>query len=86
MSSYLNAFVVSDFEYIDNSEFKAAEDVLQRVIVRSDSLDNAQYALINSIAALDALEKYASFKYELGKLDSIMVPDKGGAMVNTKLI
>jgi aminopeptidase N len=39
-------------------------------------------ALESSVAALKALEEYVGYKYELNKLDSIMVPGKGGAMEN----
>ncbi|KAG5680753.1 hypothetical protein PVAND_010240 [Polypedilum vanderplanki] len=86
MSTYLNAFVVSDFAYIDNSEGLQPGETLQRVIVQSDSLEKAQYGLISSIAALKALEEFVGFKYEIDKLDSIMVPGKGGAMENWGLI
>ena len=82
MSSYLNAFVVSDLQYIDNSETKAENETLHRIIVREDSLDKAPYALENSIAALKALEEYVGYKYELPKVDSAGVPGKSGAMEN----
>jgi aminopeptidase N len=81
MSSYLNAFIVSDFVHIDNSDTRG-NGTLLRVIVSEDSIEKAQYGLINSIAALNALEEYANFKYELEKLDSTIVPRKGGAMEN----
>jgi aminopeptidase N len=86
MSSYLNAFAVSDFEYIDNSEGLQPGDTLQRIIVPSDSLERSQYSLISSIAALKSLEEFVGFKYEINKLDSIAVPNKGGAMENWGLI
>ena len=82
MSSYLNAFVVSDLQYIDNSETKSENETLHRIIVREDSLDKAGYALENSVAALKALEEYVGYKYELPKVDSAGVPGKSGAMEN----
>lgn len=82
MSSYLNAFVVCDFSFIDNSQTKGPDEVLQRIIVSQDSLEKADLALDSSVAALKALEEYVGYKYELDKLDSIMVPGKGGAMEN----
>lgn len=83
MSSYLLAFAVSDFEYIDNSATMAQRnETLQRIIVRADGLSRAQYALQSSIKTLEALEEYVDFKYEISKLDSIGVPGKTGAMEN----
>ena len=82
MSSYLNAFVVSDFTYISNEDTKGPNETLQRIIISEDSIEKADLALESSVAALKALEDYVGFKYELEKLDSIMVPGKGGAMEN----
>lgn len=83
MSSYLLAFAVSDFGYIDNAQnVIERNETYQRIIVRTDGLSRAQYALDNSVATLEALEDYVNFKYEINKLDSIGVPNKGGAMEN----
>jgi aminopeptidase N len=82
MSSYLNAFVVSEFEFISNEDFKGDDETLVRVIARPDWLDNADYGLKSSIAALKALEKYVGHEYELEKLDSVVIPEKNGAMEN----
>lgn len=83
MSSYLLAFAVADFEYLDNSDTIAERnETYQRIIVRSDSVSKARYALENSIKTLEALEEYVNYKYEINKLDSIGVPNKGGAMEN----
>lgn len=77
MSSYLNAFVISDLKSINNSETKTVNETLHRIFVREDSLDKAPYALENSIAALKALEEYVGFKYEMNTLDSAGAPGKG---------
>lgn len=83
MSSYLLAFAVSDFEYIDNRDtMLQRNETYQRIIVRSDGISRAPYALENSIKTLEALENYVNYKYEINKLDSIGVPQKGGAMEN----
>lgn len=82
MSSYLNAWVISDLKYIDNSETKKEGETLHRIIVREDSLEKAPYALQNSIDSLKALEEYVGYKYELSKVDSAGVPGKSGAMEN----
>ena len=80
MSSYLIAFVVSDLEHISNANTKLPDETLHRIWVRPDSLTKAQYALDNSIKVLKALEDYVGFKYEMPKVDSAGVPEKGGAM------
>lgn len=82
MSTYLVAFAVSDFTYIDNSKIKQPDEPLQRIIISEDAIEKADFALETSVAALKALENYTGFKYDLEKLDSIMVPGKGGAMEN----
>lgn len=82
MSSYLLAFVVSDLEYVDNEKTKAVGDTLHRVWVRPDSLEKARYAVEASEKVLKALEEYVDFEYELPKVDSAGVPNKGGAMEN----
>jgi len=78
MSSYLNAFIVSDLDYISNEVGLGADETLHRVWVRPDSLTKAPYALDNSIAVLKALEDYVDFKFELAKMDSAGVPAKTG--------
>lgn len=77
MSSYLNAFVVSDMAEVGTSK---PERTVQHIYVRPDSKDKVAFALENSVAALTALEDYTGFKYELKKLDSASVPNKSGAM------
>jgi aminopeptidase N len=83
MSSYLLAFAVADFDYLDNSDTVAQRnETYQRIIVRPDGVSKAKYALDVSIKTLEALEGYVNYKYEINKLDSIGVPNKGGAMEN----
>lgn len=82
MSTYLLAFVVSDFEYISNQETKGPDDTLHRIWVRPDSTEKAPFALENSALVLKALEDYVGFAYELNKVDSAAIPNKGGAMEN----
>jgi aminopeptidase N len=82
MSTYLNAFLVADFGYIDNSATRQPGETYQRIISRKNALNFTQYGLDNSILALNALESYANFKYEITKMDSAAVPNKGNAMEN----
>lgn len=86
MSSYLLAFVVSDFETISNEDFKKPGDTLHRIWVRSDLLDRTRWSLNNSIQSLDALEAYIGFNYEFPELQSIGVPMQTGGMENWGLV
>lgn len=86
MSSYLLAFVISDLEHISNADTKEEDETLHRIWVRPDSVHKAQYALINSVGALKALEEYVGFDFELPKVDSAGVPNKSGAMENWGMV
>lgn len=71
MSSYLLAFVVSDFHYISNEATMLPGETLHRIFVRSEAVTKVQYALETSENALKTMENYVNFKYELLKLDSV---------------
>lgn len=86
MSSYLLAFVVSDFQSISNEDSRNPGETIHRVWIRPDSVAKARYALENSIKTLDALEKYTGFSYEFDQLQSVGVPGMGGAMENWGLV
>lgn len=82
MSSYLNAFLVSDFEVLTNNLTKNVNETLQGVWTRPGESTKAQYGLDNSVKILNALEEFAGKKYSLPKLDSGAIPGKGGGMEN----
>lgn len=82
MSSYLNAFLVSDFEALSNELTKNSNETLQRIWTRPGEAARAQYGLDNSVKLLNELEKFAGIKYSLPKLDSGAIPGKGGGMEN----
>lgn len=86
MSSYLLAFVVSELQFISNADSMLPTDTLHRVWVRPDYLSKAQYGLDNSVNVLKALEDYVGIKFNLSKIDSAGVPNKGGAMENWGMI
>lgn len=86
MSSYLLAFIVSDLQSISNAATKLPGEILHRIWVRPNALEGARYALENSINALTALEDYVGFKFEMDKVDSAGVPQKGGAMENWGMV
>jgi aminopeptidase N len=85
MSTYLLAFLVSDFHYISN-EGQQPEHTLQSIYTRPGLESRAQYGLENSVAMLKKLEQFVDVEFELEKLDSAAVPGKGGGMENFGLI
>lgn len=86
MSSYLNAFIVSDLASITNQDSVLPGDTLHRIWARPNAIHRAHYALDNSVAVLKALEGYVKVKFELPKCDSAAVPQKSGAMENWGMV
>ncbi|KAK1887476.1 Aminopeptidase N [Dissostichus eleginoides] len=85
MSTYLLAFIVSDFAQINNT----IDDVLIRIFARKPAIDagQGQYALNKTGPILKFFEGYYSSKYPLLKSDQIALPDfNAGAMENWGLI
>ncbi|XP_062548157.1 aminopeptidase N-like [Armigeres subalbatus] len=77
MSVYLLAFLVSDFQYI------AREN--QRVLARSNALNQTDYALDSGLRTLQVMDDYLGipFTTHMSKLDQVAVPDfSAGAMEN----
>jgi aminopeptidase N len=83
MSSYLLAFIVSDFDFISNAEGLPEGDTLHRIYARKSDVANTKYALDNGIKFLKELETYNSFKYELNKMYQVAVPDFGAGKCQT---
>lgn len=79
MSTYLVAFVISDFHSLGKNKFK--------VWARPAAIDQARYALKIGTAALKLLEDLFQQKYILPKMDMVAVPDfAAGAMENWGLV
>uniref|UniRef100_V5ICM7 Putative puromycin-sensitive aminopeptidase n=1 Tax=Ixodes ricinus TaxID=34613 RepID=V5ICM7_IXORI len=79
MSTYLLAFVVSDFQYHGNEKFK--------VWARADAITAVEYSLSIGPKILEYYEEYFSIKYPLPKTDMIALPDfSAGAMENWGLV
>uniref|UniRef100_A0AAQ5X9A9 Aminopeptidase n=1 Tax=Amphiprion ocellaris TaxID=80972 RepID=A0AAQ5X9A9_AMPOC len=85
MSTYLLAFIVSEFDFIqDNSD-----DVLIRIFARKPAIAAGQgeYALNKTGPMLKFFEEYYNYSYPLPKSDQVGLPDfPFGAMENWGLI
>ncbi|MFN4181171.1 MAG: M1 family metallopeptidase, partial [Candidatus Paceibacteria bacterium] len=80
MSTYLLAFLVGNFEYI---EAKTKRDVLVRVYTTPGKKHQADFALECAVKTLEFYEEYFDITYPLNTLDMIAIPDfASGAMEN----
>ena len=80
MSTYLLAFIVGDFEYIEK---ESKSGVKVRVHTTPGKKHQAEFALETAVKVLDFYEEYFNIKYPLNTLDMIAVPDfSSGAMEN----
>ena len=84
MSTYLVAFVVSKFKYVEETR---SNNVRFRIWSTPTSLDQTQYAKDMGPKMLEFFENYFNVKFPLPKQDMIAIPDFGaGAMENWGLI
>ncbi|XP_076764198.1 suppressor of ER stress-induced death [Xylocopa sonorina] len=82
MSTYLVAFIVSDFEKLKS---KSGRDFT--VWARSEAIEQARYTLDIGPRILEYYEEYFKIKFPLPKMDSVALPDfAAGAMENWGLI
>ena len=80
MSTYLLAFIVGDFEYIEG---KSIEGTLVRVFTTLGKKEQAKFALDVAIKCLEFYNNYFDIDYPLPVLDLIAIPDfAAGAMEN----
>lgn len=82
-SPYLIAFIVSDFEYLEN-EFDGR--VPHRTLARPNAVHLTEFALRTGVDMLDALNGYIGVNYTLPKMDQAAVPGFSGAMENWALV
>ncbi|XP_053945402.1 aminopeptidase N-like [Anastrepha ludens] len=71
MSTYLVAFVVSDFEYTEG----VLNSIPQRVYTRPGTKQNQQWALVSGMLFLQSLAEYYNIDFVLPKLYQVGVPD-----------
>ena len=72
MSTYLLAFIVGDFEYVEK---KSNRGVIVRVHTTPGKKHQAKFALDVTVKVLEFYEKYFDIPYPLNTLDMIAVPD-----------
>ncbi|NP_001082794.1 alanyl (membrane) aminopeptidase b, tandem duplicate 1 [Danio rerio] len=85
MSTYLLAFIVSEFTYIEQK----LDDLQIRIFARKEAIDanQGEYALSVTGKILRFFEEYYNSSYPLPKSDQIALPDfNAGAMENWGLI
>lgn len=79
MSTYLLAFVVSDFEHLTRGNFS--------VWARRSAISQAKYGLEIGPQILRFYERFFNIKFPLPKIDMVALPDfSSGAMENWGLI
>ena len=84
MSTYLVAFVVSKFKYVEETR---SNNVKFRIWSSPSSLDQTALAKDMGPKILEFFESYFNVKFPLPKQDMIAIPDFGaGAMENWGLI
>ncbi len=80
MSTYLLAFIVGEFEYIEG---RTKDNVVVRVFTTPGKKDQAKFALDIAIKCLEFYNNYFGIEYPLPVLDLIAIPDfAAGAMEN----
>ncbi|XP_049870007.1 aminopeptidase N-like [Pectinophora gossypiella] len=86
MSTYLLAYLVSNFEDIDNSD-DPIYNIPFKVFSRPGTKDFAAFALDYGQRNMLALEEYTELPYAFPKIDKVAVPDfAAGAMENWGLV
>lgn len=83
MSTYLVAFVISDF----TQKSVTVNNFIHRISAKPSSIGDVDFALDTSIKLLNILSKYLDTEFPLTKMDQIAVPDfHSGAMENWGLV
>ena len=81
MSTYLVAFIVSDFQFLKSDDGNFS------VWARSEALNQSLYSLKIGPKILKTYEDYFQIKFPLPKTDMVALPDfSAGAMENWGLI
>lgn len=87
MSTYLVAFIMSDFDHIESTSNNRTEAVYARTQMIADG--RAEYALNVSVEILKVLENFTDISYQIDKMHQAAIPDSwfsAGAMENWGLV
>ncbi len=83
MSTYLLAFIIGDFEWIEKKIKLSGKDVSVRIFTTKGKIHQAKFALDIAIKSIKFYNKYFDISYPLPTLDLIAIPDfESGAMEN----
>lgn len=83
ISTYIVAFMVSDFSYISNPE----STIPQRAFARSNIVNSSEFILDVGNQMLDELVNYFGVNYSLPKLDQVGIPNfRYGGMENWGIV
>jgi aminopeptidase N len=83
MSTYLVAFIVSDFKNVATED----DNHLYRIWARGDSVIQGAYGLSVSPGIIQFMENFTDIPFEFKKLDQAAIPDfSAGAMENWALV
>jgi len=83
MSTYLVAFIVSDFANVTDED----DNHLYRIWAREDSVTQAEYGLSVTPKIIQFMEQFTTIPFEFKKLDQAAIPDfSAGAMENWALV
>lgn len=85
MSTYLVAYMVSDFQYVESSTHE--DEVKFRIVARKDAINQTELAKNAGPLVLRYYEDYFDEKFPLSKQDMVAIPDfSAGAMENWGLV
>lgn len=86
MSTYLIAYIVSNFDYITNIGNMTFSKPL-RIYARPGYRNSSEFALEFGEKNMVAFERYIELPYDLPKMDKVAIPDfSAGAMENWGLV
>lgn len=74
MSTYLVAFIISDYEYREFNETNEYTPIF-RVFASKDDTNQTSYALIEGMEMILALEQYLKVPFSLPALDQAVIPE-----------
>eukprot|EP01065_Artemidia_motanka_P038148 TRINITY_DN47000_c0_g1_i1.p1 TRINITY_DN47000_c0_g1~~TRINITY_DN47000_c0_g1_i1.p1 ORF type:complete len:884 (+),score=298.07 TRINITY_DN47000_c0_g1_i1:58-2709(+) len=84
MSTYLVAYIVGEFDYIQDT---TKDGLLVRLISVPGKTAKAQFSLKTAIRCLEIYNEFFGIKYPLAKMDMVAIPDFAqGAMENWGLV